>query len=51
VTNRYLELNDLKEQTNDDIQRAEAARAFWKNHDYDLIRGSFYDEGKEQSFV
>ena len=51
VTNRYLELHDLKEQTNDDIQRAEAARAYWKQHDYDLIRGSFYDQEKETTFV
>lgn len=51
VTNRYLEMHDLKEKTNVDIQRAEAALAFWKTHDYDHVTGKFYDVSKEQSFA
>lgn len=51
VTNRYLEMHDLKEKTNDDIQRAEAAMAFWKTHDYDHITGKYYDSKKEDQFV
>ena len=51
VTNRYLEMHDLKEKTNEDIQRAEAALAFWKNHDYDHVTGKYYDAKKEQSFA
>lgn len=51
VTNRYLELHDLKEQTNVDIQRAEAALAFWKTHDYDHVTGKYYDAKKEGEFI
>lgn len=51
VTNRYLELHDLKEKTNEDIQRAEAALAFWKTHDYDHVTGKYYDAKKEVEFV
>lgn len=51
VTNRYLELNELKEKTNEDIQRAEAAIAFWKTHDYDHLTGKYYDERKEKEFT
>lgn len=46
-----MELNDLKEKTNDDVQRAEAAQAFWKTHDYDHITGKYYDKKKEQEFL
>ena len=51
VTNRYLENHDMKETTNDDIQRAEAAMAFWKTHNYDHITGKYYDNVKEKEFV
>ena len=51
VTNRYLEYHDLKERTNEDIQRAEAAIAFWKNHDYDFVVGKYYDPKKQAQFV
>lgn len=50
VSNRYLELHDLKEKTNEDIQRAEAAIAFWKTHDYDHVTGKYYDAKKETNF-
>jgi hypothetical protein len=36
-------MHDLKEKTNEDIQRAEAALAFWKTHDYDHVTGKYYD--------
>lgn len=51
VTNRYLELHDLKEKTNEDIQRAEAALAFWKTHDYNILEGQYYDAKKENNFM
>lgn len=51
VTNRYLELHDLKEKTNEDIQRAEAALAFWKTHDYNHLEGKYYDAKKEDEFM
>jgi hypothetical protein len=51
VTNRYLECHDQKERANEDIQRAEAAIAFWKTHNYDHVTGKYYDKEKEQNFV
>jgi hypothetical protein len=51
VTNRYLEHHDQKERANEDIQRAEAAIAFWKTHDYDHVTGKYYDRQKEATFV
>ena len=41
----------MKEKTNEDIQRAEAALAFWKTHDYDHVTGKYYDAKKEGEFV
>jgi len=31
--------------------KAEAAKAYWKRNDFDPIRGSFYDQSKEDKFV
>lgn len=31
--------------------KAEAARAYWKRNNFDLIRGQFYDQSKEEKFL
>lgn len=33
------------------ILRAEAAERYWKTHNFDLINGQYYDQGKEDDFV
>lgn len=50
VTNKYIQNHDAKVKTNDEIMKAEAARAYWKRNNYDLIRGQFFDESKEAAF-
>lgn len=50
VTNRYLEHNDEKAKTNLEIQKNEAAQAYWKTHNYDLMEGKFCDDDKEKKF-
>lgn len=44
VTNKYLQMNDLKVQTNDEVMKTEAAKKYWKTHDYDFMTGCFYDQ-------
>jgi hypothetical protein len=51
VNNRYVEHHDAKEEVNAEIQRAEAAKEFWRTRDYDPIRAEFYDGDKEKTFV
>ena len=50
VTNRYLEYHDEKEQANNDIQRLEAAQAFWNTHDFDPLNAQYFDKEKEVDF-
>ena len=51
MTNKYLQMNDAKVATNDEIMRAEAAKRFWNTHEYDHVVGKFYDAAKEKKFV
>ena len=51
MTNKYLQQNDLKVHANDEIMKAEAAKRYWKTHDYDLIQGKYCDTHKESDFV
>ena len=51
INNRYLEHHDEKEKANIDIQRLEAAKAFWETHDYDLVNARYFDKDKEDQFV
>lgn len=39
VTNKYTVNHDVKVTTNDEIMKAEAARAYWKRNNFDPIRG------------
>lgn len=40
----------MKVQTNDEIMKAEAAKRYWKTHDYDLLQGKYCDGIKETTF-
>lgn len=48
ITNRYVEHHEDKEKANLDIQRLEAAKAFWETHDYDLVNAQYFDKEKEE---
>ena len=50
VTNRYLEHHDEKMEVNNEVHRAEAAKAFWKTREYDPISVTYVDEEKEKKF-
>lgn len=51
VTNKYTQNHDSKVATNDEIMKAEAAKAYWKRNDFDPIRGQYYDQTKEDKFL
>ena len=51
ITNRYVEQHEEKEKANIDIQRLEAAKAYWETHDYDLVNASYFDKDKEDEFT
>jgi hypothetical protein len=50
ITNRYLELHDAKIDVDKDIERLNAAKKYWKTHDYDLVNVNYYDPDKEEEF-
>ena len=51
ISNRYLELHEEKMQVDREVQRLEAAKMYWKTHDFDPVNGQFYDPDKEGKFV
>ena len=36
---------------NNEIMKAEAAKAYWKRNNFDLIRGQYYDQTKEDKYL
>ena len=51
ITNRYLELNEEKINTDKMIEKYELAEKYWKTHVYDPVAGQFYDPKKEEKFL
>ena len=51
VTNRYLEHHDEKMEVNDLVNRAEAAKAYWKTREYDPIAITYVDPEVEKKFI
>ena len=51
ITNRYLELHDEKTQVDQEVQRLDAAKKYWKSNDFDPVNGAYYDPDKEKSFT
>ena len=47
ISNRYLELHDEKMQVDQEVQRLDAAKKYWKTHDFDPVNGEYYDPDKE----
>ena len=50
VTNRYLEHHDQKMEVNDQVNRAEAAKTYWKTREYDPISVTYVDPEAEKRF-
>lgn len=50
VSNKYLEHHDDKVVADERVLRAEAAQRYWKTHDFDPVKGEFYDQKKEDIF-
>lgn len=51
ITNRYLELNDEKVVVDKEIERLNAAKKYWKTHDFDPVNIQYFDPEKEDKFV
>ena len=50
ITNRYLELNDEKLQVDKEIERLNAAKKYWKTHEFDPLNIQYYDPDKEAEY-
>jgi hypothetical protein len=50
ITNRYLEYNDEKVVVDKEIERLNAAKKYWKTHNYDPVNIQYYDPEKESEF-
>ena len=50
VSNKYLEHHDQKVLADEQISKAEAASKYWKTHNFDPVRCTYYNEQKEQEF-
>jgi len=51
VTNQYLEHHDSKLVADEKVLRAEAAKKYWKTHDFDALNCQYYDSEKEKQFL
>ena len=50
ISNRYNEFHEEKVLADEDIHRKEAAKRYWKTHEFDPISIQMYDEEKEKTF-
>ena len=50
VTNKYLEHHDDKVTADEVVLRTEAAKKYWKTHDFDAVNCVYYDDKKETEF-
>lgn len=50
VTNQYLEHHDSKLTADEKVLRAEAAKKYWKTHNFDPVTCRYYDQKKEDEF-
>lgn len=51
VSNEYLEFNDSKLVADEKVLRAEAAKKYWKTHEFDIINCKYYNQSKEEDFT
>lgn len=50
ISNRYLEHHDEKMQVNQEINKVEAAKAFWKTREFDPVAIAYVDGDQETKF-
>lgn len=50
ITNRYFEDHEKKAKVDAESYRQEAAREYWKTHDFDLIKCEYVDLEKEEQY-
>jgi hypothetical protein len=50
INNRYFEDHEAKAQMDKESYRQEAAREYWKTHDFDPVKCTFVDPEKEEKF-
>jgi hypothetical protein len=50
ITNKYRNNHEEKLKADFEISRLNAAKNYWKTHDYDFIQGKYIDEKKENEY-
>ena len=51
ISTKYKEFHDEKMEVEKEINKYRTAKMFYKNNDYNIIKGRFFDEGKENEFL
>ena len=51
ITNRYFQDHEAKADADKEIYKQNAAREYWKTHDFDPVKCNFVDEEKEEKFL
>ena len=51
ISNRYKHFNEEKNKIDQEINKINTARIFFKKNDYNPIKGSYFDEEKEKEFL
>ena len=51
ITNTYLQKHEEKSRVDLESYKQEAAREYWKTHDFDPIRCTYLDQEKEKAFI
>ena len=50
ISTKYKEFNEEKTKIDKEINKIQTAKIFYKNNDYNTIKGTFFDEDKEKKF-
>ncbi len=50
ISTRYKQFHDEKTNIDKEINKIQTAKIFFKNNDYNPIKGTYFDESKEQAF-
>jgi hypothetical protein len=51
ITNKYKNFHEEKVKADFEIARLNAAKNYWKTHDYDHIQGKYIDDKKEKEYL
>lgn len=51
ISNKYLEHHDQKVVADEQILRAEAAKKYWRTHNFDPVNCIYYNSEKETDFL